>query len=228
MITLIHGDHIEASRLEFNKLKEACEKEIRLVDGRVVTEANLIQSLESSSLFGGEASIFIDRLFSTIGKQQKRIEALASIVVKSAETSDIILWEDKEAGTTVIKNLGTHINVKLFKLPVLIFQFLDSLCPDNAKKLLALYTELVSSEAPELVFSMMVKRMRQLIQIADGGTPQGAAPWQATRLTTQAKSFTMEKLLVLYKKMHDSEVQIKTGMSPFTLSAHTEQLLINL
>jgi DNA polymerase III delta subunit len=229
MIILIHGDHIEASRAELNRLKEEYkDKEIRVLDGRTVTETNLVQSLESSSLFGGDTCIIVDRLFSGMGKQLKRIEALAKVFVASGESSTIVLWEDKEVGTTVIKNLGDKVSVKVFKLPVLIFQFLDSLRPDNAKMLLSLYTDLTASEAPELVFSMMAKRVRQLIQLSDGGQPVGVAPWQLVRLTTQAKSFTMEKLLESYNKMHDIEVHIKTGMSPFPLKAATEQLLITL
>jgi DNA polymerase III delta subunit len=229
MITLLHGDHIEASRSALNALKEAgIAKELRNVDGRTVEESSLVQSLESSSLFGGDTLVVIDRLFSKIGRQTKRIEALCKLLVQSSDATDVILWEDKEVGATVIKHLGSNAQVRVFKVPVLIFQFLDGIKPNNVKNTLSTYSQLVQSDAPELIFSMMVKRVRQLIQVFDGATPEGVAAWQAGRLMTQAKSFTMEKLLLSYKSLHDIEVRIKTGMSPYTLSAHIEQFIISL
>ena len=61
MITLIHGDDIELSRTEFNRLKALAKgREIRVLDGRTVDESNLTQALESSSMFGTETAIFIE------------------------------------------------------------------------------------------------------------------------------------------------------------------------
>jgi DNA polymerase III delta subunit len=229
MITLIHGDHIEASREELNRRRsESKAIDIRNLDGRSLDSSTLVQSLESSSLFGGDTLVVVERLFGKLGRQVKKIEELCKLLVASSQTTDILLWEDKEVGATVTKYLGKDARVMVFKLPVLIFQFLDGVKSGNGEMALKIYQDLVSSEAPELVFSMLVKRVRQLIQIADGGTPEGLADWQAGRLTTQAKSFTMEKLLASYKKLHDIEVSIKTGMSPFSVSAHIEQVLVDL
>ena len=75
---------------------------------------------------------------------------------------------------------------------------------------------------------MIVKRFRYLIQLSDGITPESVAPWQAARLTRQARFFTMEKLVSLYKRLATIEVAVKTGGSPFTLSQHIEQFIISL
>ena len=229
MIILLHGDHTEASRQELNTLKEAAKwREIRVLDGRTLQESALVQSLESSSIFGKSTLVIIDRLFGKIGKQPKRIEELCTLLTRSGDVADVILWEDKEVGSTVIKNLGTSAKVQLFKLPLLIFQFLDGVRPAGGAEALRLYEVVAVTVAPELVFSMLVKRVRQLIQLSDGVTPEGLAGWQASRLTTQAKSFTMEKLLAMYQHCHTIEVSIKTGVSPFSLSAHIEQLISQL
>lgn len=228
MITLLHGDHIQASRNELNRLKElATNKEIRVLDGRALELSTLVQSLESSSLFGGDTLVIIERLFGKIGKFPKRIAELCTILTRSGEATEIILWEDKEVGVTVTKNLGSHAKIQAYKFPVIIFQFLDSLKPGNAKQLLEIYATLIIEEAPELVFSMLVKRIRQLIQLADGVTPTGVAGWQASRLTTQAKSFTMEKLISMYKTLYEIELSIKTGTTPFGTTSHIEQFLIS-
>jgi len=82
MITLLHGDHIEASRNELNRIKnEAREKDIRQLDGQSIDEVTLLQSLESGSLFGTETFVIVERLFSKLGRQQKKIEELCKKIV---------------------------------------------------------------------------------------------------------------------------------------------------
>lgn len=229
MITLLHGDNIESSRKELARFKEEAKgKEIRQLDGRSIDEAGLTQALESQSLFGGDTLVIIENLFSKLGKQQKRITQLATILIQAASMTDIILWEGKEVGATVIKSLGTKAKIQLFKIPVVIFQFLDALRPQNVKTLLSLFTQASSRDAPELVFAMIVRRMRQLIMLKDSVTPEGLQGWQAARLTTQTKSFTMEKLFDMYNKLLTIEYSIKSGSSPFTLTQHIELWLTDV
>lgn len=229
MIILLHGDHIEASRNELNRLKtEASEKEIRQLDGLSIDTAMLIQSLESASLFGRKMMIIIERLFGRLGRQQKKIESLCKTLRASDASADIILWEDKELGNLVIGSLGAHVRVHLFKLPVHLFQFLDNFKPGNTKQELFLFNQVVDKEAPELVFSMLVKRVRQLMQLSSSTSPAGLPGWQLTRLTAQAKSFTMDKLVRLYEALGDAEYSVKSGVSPFSLKQLLEQWILTL
>ena len=226
MITLLHGDNTEASRAVFSQMKEtAVGKEIRVLDGRTLDETKLTQALESSSMFGGDTVVFIENLFGKLGRKQKLIESLSAIIKGSS--ADVVLWEDKEVGVTVTKSLG-QADVRLFKTPVVLFQFLDGLTPKCAFKLLPVYLALIEKEAPELVSTMIARRLRQLLQLSDGVTPAGLQGWQATRLTHQAKLFTMDRLLFMYKKLLDVEFSIKNGSSPFSLSQLTEQFIIDL
>lgn len=227
MITVLHGDHIASSRAELNRLKlQAKDKELRIIDGRSIDPTALIQSLESSSLFGGETCIIIEQLFGKLGRQIKRIAEYCAIIAGAGNTSDIILWEDKELSAGVLKQLGSHSQVRLFKLPVLIFQFLDGVRPGNAKPVLSAFTSLMETDPAELVFSMLVKRVRQLLGIAAGSPPAGLAGWQDARLTTQAKSFTMRELISLYEKLGDAEYAVKSGGSPFSLRQLLEQIIL--
>lgn len=216
MITLLHGDNTEASRAELVRMKQAVKgREVRELDGRTLDVTTLAQALQSSSLFGSEVLVVIERL----GKKPIRIPESAG--------TDVVVWEDKEVSATVIKSLGPHIQVKLFKIPQLIFQFLDSLRPKSAKTLIPVYQKLIETEPPELVFTMITRRLRQLIMIADGVTPEGLQGWQVGKLTSQAKSFSMNTLLAMYKKLLDLEYSLKTGATPFTLVQLTEQFLID-
>lgn len=226
MITLLHGDYIERSREEFNRRKQSqLHKEIRVLDGKSVDEASLRQALESFSIFGGDTVVFIEQLFSKLGKKAKLIESLAKILRESS--ADVTLWEDKEVSPTVIKSLG-KADIKIFKFPKFLFQFLDGIVPGNARKSLQLYHAMIQTEAPELVSFMLAGRLRQLIQLADGVSPAGLQGWQAVSLTRQAKSFTIDRLLSMYKNLLDMEYSFKSGSSPFALIQLTEQFIIKL
>ena len=217
MITLLNGDNVEASRGELNRLKlEAKGREMRTVEGRSVDSGTLVQSLESSSLFSITTLIIIEQLFGKLGRQTKKISEYSGMLAKAGKDADIIIWEDKELGEATIKQLGPGVTVRLFKLPVLIFQFLDTLS-------LSMFERLCETEPPELVFSMLVKRVRQLIS-----PPEGLADWQLARLTRQAKSFTMNERISLYGKLGEAEYAIKSGSSPFTFRQLLEQVLLSV
>ena len=228
MITLIHGDMIEASRAELTRLKkESKAQEVRSLDGRGLDEAILTQALESNSMFGGDTLVIIENLFGKLGKKLKLIESLCKALVAASATTEILLWEDKEVGVTVQKNLG-NATVKLYKTPQILFQFLDSLKPKTAATLLPMYQTLVNTTVPEIVFVMITRRVRQLIQLADGVTPEGLQSWQAGRLTAQARSFTIDELVAMHAKLVSIDIGSKTGSSPFTLSQQIEQFIVSL
>jgi DNA polymerase III delta subunit len=225
MITLIHGGNTVASRAELtSRISAFGDSEVRRLDGSTVDEAMLIQALESTSLFGGGTAVVIENLFSKLGRKLKLIETLAKRISQAGDGVEILLWEDKDMGKTVITALGVKARVLQFKISPLIFEFLDSFRPNNAQTLLTLSEKLFQQDAPELVFAMLVKRLRQLLILRDGGVPEGLIGWQAGRLTTQAKHFTLEQLRMIYKQCCEIEYSIKSGTTPFAMAEHIKQL----
>lgn len=197
MIILLHGDNIEASYAEFLRRKGT----FTALDGSKLDQTSLQQA--AHGLFDELSVLYVERLLSKNPK-------LAAYL-----TGDVVLWEDKEISAAVIKKIA-GVDVKLFKLPVLIFQFLDTFS-------LATFEKLMETEPPELVFSMFVKRVRQLINI-----PNDLPAWQVSRLTRQSKSFTMDELISLYEQLGDAEYAIKSGSSPFTFRELLEQVLVTI
>ncbi len=229
MLTLIHGDNLEVSRAALLRLRaEAKNKEIRTLDGRTLDSASLTQALGSLSLFGQNVVVVIENLFSKLGKKTKTIEALAAILTRESKETEVVLWEDQELSKTALTSLGTKIKVWLFKTPVVIFQFLDNLRPANTKNMLTLYRQVLSDNAPEVVFLLLVRRVRQLLMLSDSVVPPGLQNWQVARLTRQAKLFTMNKLVLMSKKLLEMEYSLKNGSSPFSLEQLLEQFVLNL
>lgn len=224
MITLLHGDHAAASREELTRRTEEAKKqgkEIRRLDGKALDALTLTQAVESSSLFGGTVLVIIERFLTKDTK-------LAHIIKRSADSADIIIWEDKEVGKTLIAQIDANASVKLFKIPAVIWELLDSMKPANASRLLALLSQVLKRDAAELVFYHVASRVRSLIMIKDGVVPEKIKPWQAARLTSQTKSFTMDKLLAMHGRLLSIDISTKTGTSPFPLAQQLELFFVDI
>lgn len=229
MLYLIHGDHIEVSRNKLVELKKAAAgKEIRELNGKRFDQNALVQALESSSLFGGDVLVVIEGFISNAKKREKIFASTLERIVEASRTVDIILYEEKDVEKTVLTKLGSNAQVFLHKTPVIIFQFLDSVRPGNVKASLLFFNEVVLHEPAEIVFVLLVRRVRQLIQLADHVMPDGLQSWQADRLTSQARHFTIEQLIAMHTRLLETDIAIKTGSSPFTLAQHIQQILISL
>lgn len=229
MLYLLHGDEPEALRKKLSELKaDAKNKEVREVDGKHIDPTSLTQALESSSLFGGDVLIVIEGFISNAKKREKSFAATLTKIVEASKTADIILYEEKEVDKTTQAKLDPRVSTVLCKTPVVLFTFLDSLRPGNARVSLASFTETVAHEPAEIVFVLIVRRVRQLIQLSDGVTPEGLQGWQAGRLTAQARHFTIDKLVAMHESLLNIDIAIKTGTSPFTLSQLLEQFIIKL
>lgn len=229
MMTLLHGDTIEASRAELLRLKSAAKgKEIRVVSGKSIDTGALIQALESQSLFGGDTLVVIEALFSNIGKKPSLAKELAAILSSVGQDTEIILWEGKELSEATVRLLGKSTVVRLFKTPTVLFAFLDSLGPGSHRDMLALWNKARNHDASELLFAMIVRRVRQLIQVYEGIVPAGVSDWQMARLTNQAKCFTMKKLLSMSRELLAIEYSIKSGSSPVPMSQQLELFLVSI
>lgn len=238
MLILLHGDHIVSSRADLTRRIEEAKshgKEIRQLDGNTIDAPGLTQALESTSLFGGMVFVVIEGLLTKLGKKaslpagrDKQAMQLTDIIKRSGETGDIILWEGKEIGKILTGLLGAKVSVQLFKTPVVIFKLLDGVAPGRTPALLSLLGLALAIDAPELIFTLLVRRVRQLIQLRDGVTPDGLQGWQSARLTSQAKLFTMDKLLSMEKNLLDIDISIKTGSSPFSLAQQLELFIVDI
>jgi len=229
MKVVLYGENTEGSRNEFIHLKTTdAKKEIRALVGKELDETTLTQAIESNSLFGDTSSIFIENLFSPLGKKIKLAASYATILKNADKQTTIVLWESKNLGKEILGLLEPEISVRLFAYPKIIFSFLDSLQPGGCKKSLALLDELLSSEAAELIWSMLISRVRMLIQIKDNVISERMSSWQASRLTNQARLFTMDKLLNMHKTLLTTEYSLKNGTSPYTFTELIQQLIVQI
>ncbi|MBN1262986.1 MAG: hypothetical protein JW991_01375 [Candidatus Pacebacteria bacterium] len=228
---ILHGDNLAASREAL-----VLEKERAGVEGREIVDLSarhleletLKQSLESPSFFKSERLVVIESLFSLPGSARK--ERLLKYLKKEEIKVKLIFWESKQLDGRSLRPFASQAQIRLFKLPALIFKFLDSLNPKNSKTALLLLNNTLKNQPPELVFYLLCRRIRDLIVVKDLGKKglAGLAPWQQARLLTQAGFFSLEKLIEIYAVCLKIDWEQKTGRSWHSLEGELDLLVLSL
>lgn len=224
---IIHGDDIVSAR---NHLNDELEKAklssagVSRFDARDLDLTKLTQVLEGITLFGLQPMVVIEGLFS-LPKSKNKDNILDFL--SRYQTRAIVLCENKTLSSASLK-LFSKATVKEYKPAAIIFTFLDSLKPGSAPRSLSLLDQLeTANQAPELVFAMLVRQVRLLIQALEPNSLK-TAPWQKTRLISQSRAFGEEALLGLHEKLYRIDKGIKTGQNPLDLSTQLFNLITSL
>lgn len=220
---IIHGDNQVESRNFLSKLTALQkEKEIVRIEGKEISIDRLKQELENNNLFGKEKFVVIENLLS-----QSSSQPILSYLIKT-RPKNLVIWENKEINSNKIRQLKAE--EKLFKLPPIIFKFLDSLLPENGRQSLRLMKQAIIQSSPENVFYMLARQVRYLIIAHELGL-KGLSelhPFQQQKIATQAKKFNLSQLLIVHRKLLYIDWQQKTGKTPFDLSAQLDLLIASL
>lgn len=219
---ILHGEDQTKSRAELNQIKKkSAEAEVINLDGKTATLTEVIYALEAGSLFVGGRLVVIEGLLSSTSSK-RREEILAYL--KEGEFTFLILWEGKEISAATLKKLKAE--VKVFKISPVIFALLESQAPRQTKNMLLRFEEAVKQDAVELVFYMMGRQVRQMIQALDGSYK--GPDWLRSKLARQAGLFGQEKLLAFHRALYGVDKAVKTGKSNLELTAEVEILLLGL
>ncbi len=230
MIYFLHGDNQPVSREKLNQLlaeAKISRKEIIRLEGLKIDQNQLLQALESSSLFGQDKLIIIENLFSRPQSVEKK--AIIKYLKKETIVPDLVFWEKKKITGTTTRWLPKTWKFTEFKTPVAIFKFLDSFKPNNQKQLLTWLLDCIKKDSAEMVFYMLARRLHDLIIAKDlGKSGLKGAPWQIGKLVSQAGNFTLDQLTQIYRKLLTIDTDIKTGASPMPLPWHLDLLIVNV
>lgn len=195
------------------------------MDGQKIVLNDLIQATTSNSLFAESRTVVIENLFSRL--KSKEQDTILTWLKDYSGDAHLILWEKKSIGKVLQRNLPLKITVKEFKPPMLVFKLVEALTPTEKPAALKLLAEVLATEAPEFLFTMIVRQVRLMILIQGGETIAGA-PWMVGKLKKQASAFEPENLLNAYNSLYNIDKQIKTGVTVMPLAWHLEMWISNL
>jgi DNA polymerase III delta subunit len=230
MLTIIHGDNHFASRTELDRLKnQATSQEMTNFDAAFLTLTDLIQALESKSLFGGGKLVIIENLLTQKAKKNDRNSRdMIDYLQKNSSDINCILWENKEITKTILASFP-KARILFFKIEKKLFQFLDSLKPNYSQKSLPLFHQILENDDPEMIFFMMIRQFRRLLLVkSQSAFLDSMSDWQEQKVRNQAKYFSMNELVKAYQDLLDIDYSIKSGQSALDLIGRLDMLLINL
>lgn len=224
---IIHGEDIVSARNHLNEQLESAranERTIKWLNAKDLDLTTATQILEAATLFGDTPFIIIEGLFSLTKSKNK--DGLLEFFSRYQDR-DLLLFEGKTVTPAVLKTFS-KAKVREHKPAALIFSLLDGLKPGGAAKSLKLLEELESSRQPaELIFAMLIRQVRFLLQALTPASLK-AAPWQRNKLVSQARVFGGERLLKLHNDLYHLDKDHKTGVNPLDLSLKLTDLITNL
>lgn len=205
-IIILHGDDERKLYERLSKFIETAKSrswEVAYLDDPLLS---IQEQLSSSSLFGAER-FFIIRNIARLGKKE-----LEWIAEKSKDLSgNLIIYHEGYVPQGISKVLPRDTKIEEFKLPVILWNFLDGLYPGDSEKSVKQFHKLIEREAPEFIFTLIAKLFRDLywVKVDDKSLPYPS--WRVGKLKAQATKFTIEKLKSIISSMAGIDIKVKTS-----------------
>jgi len=220
------GDDIISSRKAFlehlQSLKDQ-DFDIQRIFGKDLTEEQLELFSGPVGLFGQKRCLAIEGLLS-LPKSREKNKILEIVKLLDCYLVD---WETKEFSKSEQQKLGQKFVFKNFKLPEVLFKFLDKLSPSKTSENLRMFRLAIETVDPAFVFLMLARQIRLLI-LASENNLSGLPSWQSQKLFSQAKLFEKTKLCGLYQKLLDIDFHQKTSRSAFSLVSVLDLLMTEI
>jgi len=235
MLYLLYGDNKTASReRRISLMNEYRDKkaEIEVLEGKNIDVGRLKEILAARSLFGQEKVVFIDNLLSGLKILPRKAakNELISYLADLDKEVDLVLWEGKQINKSILSSVA-NFKTEVFKIPNIMFSFLDGLGFDKEKSW-EKWQKLLTGSSEEFVFLMIIRQVRFLYlskfdKLLSGPSDfKRLAGWQVSKLTRQAKLFSINELAILYRKCLKIDMEIKTGASALGLKSELEKLIL--
>jgi hypothetical protein len=204
MIHIFHGDNQINSRDALNTFlgsKKDCE--ILRIESKEINLDQINIFINSQSLFTTPKLIVFLNFFSI----PKAILDKVIKIIKSNDSFDIVIWQDKSLNPTQLKNFP-KAKIELFPLDKKLFKCLNNLYPNNLSKFLTLYHQVLEQEPFELFLFWVKFNLRKQL--------------------TNYSPLSPEKLKKAYLQTIELDYQSKNGQLTIPKEIALERIFINL
>ena len=205
-VFLLHGDDNVKSYERLKKFIDTAKNRSWEVVNIDDSTRNIKDDLQDTSLFGAER-------FFILRNTKKITKDVSEWLDQNSEKlmGNLIVYCDNKASATLIKSLPKNTSIEVFALPVLIWNFLDSIKKGNSAFVIQTFHKIIENEAPERIFTMIVKLFRDLYWVKTERNSMQYPEWRISKLKKQADSFTVKEIKDAISTMSDIDVDLKTG-----------------
>ena len=175
----------------------------------------------SSTLFDQKRGFALENV---LGKKAQRdivIGVLDEAAKTLQQTPEVVIWEEATDERT-IKRAFPKAKIVTTKLPSSIWKLLDNFQPGNLQLTIQTLRSIQDTNDIHLVHFMLMRRLKELIIVAQGGQPAKLASWQVGKLKSQAARWKPEMLESCFKKLVEIEMQTKSGTMVYELNKALE------
>lgn len=116
----------------------------------------------------------------------------------------LVIYHEGNIPQLFLKELPKETKIEEFKLPKLIWHFLDNIS-------VKLLHEVIKTEPVEFAFTLLSKRFRDLYWIQASPKTLNLQPWQLSRLKRQAQKYTTREVVQIINKLAEIDVKVKTS-----------------
>jgi DNA polymerase III delta subunit len=210
-IIVLHGDDERKLYDRLTKFVETAKSrswEVAFLDD---PNLSIQEQLSSPSLFGNER-FFIVRDIKRLGKKE-----LEWIKNNSPDLSgNLIIYHEGYLPQSILKSLPKESKIEEFKLPVMLWNFLEGLSPGNSEKSVEKLHQLIEKEAPEFIFTLIAKLFRDLYWVKTDAVSLPYPSWRVGKLKAQSSKFTLDQLANIIEKLAEIDIKVKTSKSDLT------------
>lgn len=202
---IIQGDHPEKSRKRFSQIIKKIKSkgwEIRRID----SSQNVSEQFTQVSLFEEKLLFIIEEPLKLLAKDLKWI----SKNQKGIE-GNLLIYHQGYIPKKIINLLPKQIEIEDYKIPKLIWNFLDSIYPGNTKEILQILHNVIETEPKEFIFSLIVGRVKELYWIKIDEKALKYPSWRLNKLKFQAKKFKKEMLKEIIDELSKIDIRVKTS-----------------
>jgi len=227
-ITVFSGEDFVSSRKAYTEyLGQLREKDFELIviSGKDLTKESLTGVLGSPSLFGKKKALSIENFLSLPKSQEK--ESLIKFLLTFLE-GEVVFWEVKEISKTEKEIFPSASVIKNFKLPEVLFSFLEQISPGRPEENLKSFQSAILQTDANFLFLMFVRQVRQLIMAKSSRWLETQSPWLRVKIQKQSQKFSLEELKSIYQKLLQIDYQQKTSSSPLDLKSSLEVLIAEI
>jgi DNA polymerase III delta subunit len=161
------------------------------------------------SLFGKERLIVI-RDYRLITK--KILSSLENTV------GTLVIYHQSDIPKTFREALPKDTKVEEYKLPKLIWTFLENMRPGNPEQSVQIFHKVIERDAPEFIFTLIAKQFRNLYWVKTDPSSLPLESWKVGRLKSQAAKFSVEKLKEIIEKLSEIDILVKTSKAEIVSS----------
>lgn len=205
-IIVLHGEDTEKIYLRLKKFIETAKSRSWEVVYLDESPLSIQESLSAVSLFDSER-FFVLKDIKKFGKKEfewlnKKYKGLAG---------NLIIYHEGILSATFLKSLPNDSTIEEFKLPKILWTFLEHVYPGNSEKVLREFHQIIERDAPEFLFSLIARQLKDVYWIKTDPRSTGFADWKISKLKYQADKFSEEKLKTFIGRLAEIDVEVKTS-----------------